>query len=290
MPELPEVETTIRGLRKHILNQEIKDVFLDAANILKKPNNFNIFRKKIINKKIKEIKRRGKNILIVLDNNSIILAHQKISGHLLVGKWDLKNWQPKIKGPLSEPINRFIHFLIVFKTGLMLALSDVRKFAKIELWESSKELENSKEFKLLGPEPLEKDFTFNKFKERLKNKKGLIKKVLMDQAIVAGIGNIYSDEILWRARINPFKRTNLLKKDEIKEIYKYIKIVLKRAIELKGESFSDYRTPDGKKGFFDRERKAYQRTGEKCSRCKEKIIRKKIGARSTHYCPRCQKI
>ena len=112
----------------------------------------------------------------------------------------------------------------------------------------------------------------------------------MDQKIIVGIGNIYSDEILWRAKIHPFKKTNLLKEKQIKEIYKYIKIVLKKAIELKGESFSDYRTPEGKKGFFDKERKAYQRTGEKCSRCGEKIIRKKIGARSAHFCPKCQKI
>jgi formamidopyrimidine-DNA glycosylase len=290
MPELPEVETTIRGLRKNILGQEIKNVFLDAPNLVKKPNSFKVFKKKLVSRKIKEIKRRGKNILIVLDNNSLILVHQKISGHLLVGKWDLKNWQPKTKGPLSEPINRFIHFLIEFKSGLMLALSDVRKFAKIELWESDRELGNSKEFKSLGPEPLDKNFTITKLKERLAGKKSLIKKVLMDQKIIVGIGNIYSDEILWRAKIHPFKKTNLLKEKQIKEIYKYIKIVLKKAIELKGESFSDYRTPEGKKGFFDKERKAYQRTGEKCSRCGEKIIRKKIGARSAHFCPKCQKI
>jgi formamidopyrimidine-DNA glycosylase len=290
MPELPEVETTIRGLKKYILGQKIKNVFSDAPKLVKKPVNFKIFANKITGRKIKSISRRGKNILIILDNNLVILIHQKISGHLLVGKWNVKNWQPKTKGPLSEPINRFIHFLIEFKSGLMLALSDVRKFAKIELWESIEELENSKEFKLLGPEPLDKKFNFSKFKERLAGKKSLIKKVLMDQKTIVGIGNIYSDEILWRARINPFKKTDFLKEKEIREIYKYIKPVLNKAVKLKGESFSDYRTPDGKKGFFDLERKAYQRTGEKCSRCGTKIVRKKIGARSAHFCPKCQKI
>ena len=290
MPELPEVETTIRGLKKYILGQKIKNVFSDAPKLVKKPVNFKIFANKITGRKIKSISRRGKNILIILDKNLVILIHQKISGHLLVGKWNVKNWQPKTKGPLSEPINRFIHFLIEFKSGLMLALSDVRKFAKIELWESIEELENSKEFKLLGPEPLDKKFNFSKFKERLAGKKSLIKKVLMDQKTIVGIGNIYSDEILWRARINPFKKTDFLKEKEIREIYKYIKPVLNKAVKLKGESFSDYRTPDGKKGFFDLERKAYQRTGEKCSRCGTKIVRKKIGARSAHFCPKCQKI
>ena len=261
MPELPEVETTIRGLKKHILRQKIKNVFSDAPKLVKKPNNFGVFKNKIIGKIIEGVKRRGKNILIVLDNNSVILVHQKISGHLLIGKWNLKNWQPEPKGTLSEPINRFIHFLIVFESSLMLALSDVRKFAKIELWESAEELENSKEFKSLGPEPLDKNFTFNKFKKRLANKKGLIKKILMDQTIIAGIGNIYSDEILWRAKVSPFKKTNLLNDKELKDIYKCTKTVLKKAIELKGESFSDYRTPEGKKGFFDQERKVYQITG-----------------------------
>jgi len=140
----------------------------------------------------------------------------------------------------------------------------------------------------LGPEPLDKDFTFSKFKSVLK--RGRIKQVLMNQEIIAGIGNIYSDEILWHSRVNPFKEASKLSNKELKEIYGAIKDVLQEAVKLKGTSISDYRDINGKKGFFSNVRKAYRREGEKCLRCGAKIIRKKIGGRSSHFCPSCQKI
>lgn len=214
-----------------------------------------------------------------------------MTGHLLVGKWGLKNneWRPKTKGPLNDKVNKYIHLIFFLDDGRMLALSDLRKFAKAELWKTE-ELKNSEEFNELGPEPLEKSFTFEKLKDVFKNKKGKIKQVLMDQKVIAGIGNIYSDEILWRVKIHPFKQVQNITSGEFKKIYQTIKEVLSKAIKLKGESISDYRTTSGEKGNYDVIRKVYQREGEKCSRCGTIIKRIKIGGRSAHFCPRCQKL
>ena len=171
----------------------------------------------------------------------------------------------------------------------MLALSDLRKFAKVELWDKE-ELMHSDYFKALGPEPLEKSFTLANFKKAIKIKKGKIKQVLMDQSVIAGIGNIYSDEILWSAKIHPLRLIEDLEDKDFKRMYLAMKKILKIAIKDRGESISDYRTPAGEKGRFDRHRMVYRREKEPCPRCKEPIKRLKIGGRSAHYCPKCQRI
>jgi len=290
MPELPEVETTVRGLKSRVLNRTFIDVWTDFQKMIKKPDNFAEFKKGIIGREIENIKRRAKNILIEISGGKILLIHQKMTGHLLVGRWEKtgNRWLPLIKGPLSDPTNSFIHLVFRLDKG-MLALSDMRKFAKIELWDK-KELENSEEFKKIGPEPLDKSFSFEKFKIALRDKNGKIKQVLMDPNVIAGIGNIYSDEILFRAKVHPLKIVPKLKENELKSIYREMKIVLPKAIELGGESFSDFRKVDGSKGFFDKERKVYRREGEKCPVCGNVIKRIKIGGRSAHFCPSCQKI
>lgn len=290
MPELPEVETTVRDLQKKVLKRTFVDVWTDSEKIIQKPSSFKIFRKQIKGKKILNIWRRGKNILFELSGNKVLLVHQKLTGHLLLGHWILDNgcWKPKIKGPLGEKINTYIRLLFALDNGEQLALSDLRKFAKIQLW-GKKEWEKSEEFKNLGPEPLERNFTFQKFKEYLKGRKKKIKQVLMDQSVIAGIGNIYSDEILWEAKINPLKETGELSDGELKRTYKAIKKVLKEAIELKGESISDFRRISGERGFYDEKRKVYRKEGQKCPRCGTIIKRKKIVGRSAHFCPSCQK-
>jgi formamidopyrimidine-DNA glycosylase len=291
MPELPEVETTVKGLNAKVLNRTFVSVWSDWKKIVKKPKDFVQFEKDIKNKKIKKIWRRAKNIIFDLSDGHSLLIHQKMTGHLLVGRWELKDeqWKPIKKGPLNDPYNRFLHIIFFLNNGEMMALSDARKFAKIEL-QKTDDLLNSKEFKNLGPEPLEKSFTFEKFREVLKNKKGKIKQVLMVPEVIAGIGNIYSSEILWWAKINPEKSVANLSEKELRLIYQYIKKVLELGVKLGGESFSDYRKPDGSKGDFDTERKAYKREGQKCSRCKTKIKRIKFGGRSAFFCPECQKI
>lgn len=296
MPELPEVETIVRELNKvqpPLIGVGFFDCWTDCPKIIKKPNKFKEFKKEIKDKKIKKIWRRGKNIIFDLTNNYSLLIHQKLTGHLLLGKWELKNgqWQSKIPGPLADdPMNKFLHLILCLDDGRMLALSDLRKFAKVELWETN-QLINSKEFQELGPEPLDKNFTFEAFKKNLfKKHSGKIKQVLMDQQVIAGIGNIYSDEILWEAEAHPLKRVDQLSDEELKKIYYAMKKILKKAIELKGESFSDYRRLLGEKGEFDQARKVYRREGKKCYRCGSVIQKLKIGGRSAHFCSTCQKI
>ncbi len=291
MPELPEVETIICALQKKVLRRAFLDVWTDFEKIIKKPTDFKRFRKTLKNKKIQKIWRRGKNIIFDLSGNLSLLIHQKMTGHFLVGYWVLDNrhWKPRTKGPLEEKVNSYIHLMFFLDNKEMLAFSDLRKFAKVELWNSD-ELRKSKELTKLGPEPLEKDFTFKKFKETLKDKKGKIKQVLMNQEVIAGIGNIYSDEILWKAQIYPLKDVSQLKESELKRVYQSLQNILKKAIKLHGESISDFRDIEGRRGRFDKARKVYKREGEKCGRCETIIKRIKIGGRSCHYCPICQKL
>lgn len=269
MPELPEVETTVNDLQQKVLFRTFIDLWTDIKKFKK-------LRNQLKGRKIKNVWRRGKNIIFELSDDYSLLVHQKLTGHLLYDAWDKK-----------DKANSYIHLKLFLDNGKILALSDLRKFAKVELLKT-RDLE--KELISLGPEPLAKEFTFEKFKQALKNKKGKIKQLLMDQNVIAGIGNIYSDEILWRAKLHPFREGAKLTEKELKDIYKYIKLVLKKAIELRGESISDYRDTSGQRGNFDQMRKVYRREGENCSRCATKIKRAKLGSRSTYFCPKCQKI
>ena len=275
MPELPEVQTTINGLKKKVLNRAFLDVWTDTPKLFKKPD-FETFRKKIKNKKIINIKRRGKNIIFELSEGYFLLVHLKMTGHFLYDKYDEE-----------DPMNSSIRVKFFLDNNKLLALSDLRKFAKIQLL--TKE-EIKKELKHLGIEPLSADFTFEKFKAIIKSKKGRIKQVLMDQKDIVGIGNIYADEILWRAKIHPEKKPADLSSEEVKRMYKAIKEILLKALKLGGTSTFDYRNIKGRKGFFERELKVYRKEGQRCPRCGSIIERKKIAQRSAHFCPVCQKL
>lgn len=293
MPELPEVETTVKDLliaNPKILGSSILDVWSDWKKMIKKPSSFSKFKNQIKNRKILDIKRRGKNILFFLDKEIVLLIHQKLTGHLLYGKWKLKNkkWESEIEGPIKDdPQNKFLHFILFLSNGWQIGLSDLRKFAKVELF---KKEELEEELKEIGPEPLDPNFSFQDFQKALSKKKNRkVKEVLMDQKVIAGIGNIYSDEALWLAKIHPFRKVKDLKEEELKNLYKAIQRVLKEGIKLHGESISDFRRINGTKGEFDRWRKVYRREGEKCFRCNNEIVAKKIGGRSAHFCPFCQR-
>jgi formamidopyrimidine-DNA glycosylase len=290
MPELPEVQTTVNGLKSKVLNRAFVDVWSDWKKTIKRPKNFEEFLGLIKNKKIKNVWRRAKNVIFDLSDGYSLLIHQKMTGHLLFGKWRQENkiWKPADKNsPLNDPYNRFLHLIFFLDNGKMVALSDARKFAKVELWKTD---DLKKELERLGPEPLDKDFTFEKFKDILKGKRGKVKQVIMNQEIIAGVGNIYASEAFWQAKIHPEKDIAKLSEKELKSLYQAIIKVLELGVKLGGESFSDYRKPDGTKGDFDTERKAYKREGLKCHRCGGKIKRIKIGQRSAFFCPNCQKL
>lgn len=291
MPELPEVETIVRDLNKKILGRTVKDIWFDAPKLIKIPKNPLAFKKEIIGRKIEKVERRGKNIIFRLSGGRVMLIHQKMTGHLLVGRWrrDKNKWIAIESGYLREKVNDYIHLMFDLDNGWQFALSDLRKFAKVLVIDEKKfaELEDVKN---LGPEPLEKKFTFDKFKETLARKKsGRIKQVLMEQNVIAGIGNIYADEILWEAKVAPLKNIAALSGNELEKIHKAMKKILTLALRRRGSSVSDYRDTAGKRGTYDLIRKVYRREGEKCPRCKTLIKRFKLAGRSGHYCPRCQR-
>ena len=285
MPELPEVETTAKGLRKHIIGLTIKNVWTDLATKDKRqkdsianPRFFTIFEKAVLNKKVLSIERRGKNILINVSGNKTILVHMKMTGYLFYGK------DPKIK---------FAHVVFSLSNKKYLVFSDARKFGKITLLDT-KIAHDSKHLNNIGPEPLDKSFNLEKLKERLNKKpNGKIKTVLIDQNIIAGIGNIYSDEILWRAGVHPERKVSKIKEKEIKLIFRAIKGILAKGIDFGGDSISDYRNIYGLPGKFQMHHEAYGRTGEKCRKknprqgrasCQGIIKRKVINGRSAHFC------
>src|ERR1051325_148432 len=210
MPELPEVETIVRGLNKYAKGRRILGVWTDWPKYFKFHKNEAAFRRHVVHKKILAFERRAKNILIHLSDNHLMLIHQKMSGHLMIGKWQkipqknsldekwaAQKWSPvPPKGPAMDPMNRFIRLIFFLENGEMLALSDLRRFAKV-LCVPRDMILNLPELKNLGPEPLAPAFTFSKFLELSKHKRGRIKQLLMDPTFVSGIGNIYADEILW---------------------------------------------------------------------------------------------
>ncbi len=306
MPELPEVETTVRGLQKNIRGLSIKDVWTDLntkdkrkSDTIANPKFFKLFRQEIIGKKIISVKRRAKNILINLSNNKTVLIHMKMTGHLLYGRYVLKGkiWTPTEAGPLQDPFNKFLHVVFSFSNRNFLAFSDMRKFGKITLLET-KTAHDTKHLNTIGPEPLLKSFDVRQFKARLATKpKGKIKTTLMDQSVIAGIGNIYSDEILWRANVHPESVVSTLLRQgpsgqEIKAMFKAMKETLARGIYFGGDSMSDYRNIHGLPGKFQLHHEAYRRTGKKCRKkgCNGIIKRKVINGRSAHFCDRHQKL
>ena len=302
MPELPEVQTIVSDLQKILPGLKIGDVWTDwkkmfparGGSALGGENTpFENFKKEVIGEKIISVKRIGKNILINLSGNKTVLVHQKMTGHFLYGKWRMVDgkWESKEMGAIrDDPQNRFIHLVFNLSNDRQLALSDLRKFAKVLLWPTSK-LSELEDINNLGPDPTAEDFDFNKFQDRLAGKKGKIKTVLMDQSVFAGIGNIYSDEILWLAGIHPLRQVSSLTQEELKSIFTSTKKILKKAIEARGTSDSDYRDPSGKKGGYQEMLYVYGLEGEKCQKKDGGIIaRLKVGGRSAHFCPIHQKM
>jgi len=289
MPELPEVQTTVNGLNKRIQGLKISDVWTDynspfhtGKDSIKDPAYFNYFKKEVTGAKVLGASRLAKNVLVNIRKNNkdlVILIHMKMTGHLMYGDYDR-----------ADSFNRFIHLVFTFNNGKTLELSDMRKFAKVTLISKdhiAEGLEQSLHLAHIGPDPLDKSFSFPLFIERTsKRPNGRIKTVLMDQSIIAGVGNIYSDEALWRAGLNPEERVRDIPDLFLKKLYAGLKDVLKKGIDFGGDSMSDYRNIDGKRGKFQGQHKVYRKTGQTCSKpgCKGIILRKVVGGRSAHFC------
>ena len=287
MPELPEVETIVRGLNQKVKGRKILDAWTDWPKTIQTHTLTN-FIAEIAGRKILRAHRRAKYIMIDLSGSKTLIIHQKISGHLLYGKWKLIKGKPEpdMAGPIKEDrFNRHIRFLLYLDNGYQLGLSDLRRFGRVFLGDTEK-IEHINEIGRLGPEPLDPKFTLAKFRELMAKRRGVVKKVLMDPFVIVGIGNIYSDEVLWYSGIHPLRRVEKIAPAEWAKVYKYMKLVLKKAIHAKGDSQQDYRTLEGKFGNYQNMQKAYQLTGEKCQKRDGGIIKRiKVNARSAHFCP-----
>jgi len=296
MPELPEVQTTIDGLNRKIKGLTITGVWTDWPKYLSAKggpaSGWKNFKETVVGRKILKIWRIGKNIIFNLSGEKIMLIHQKMTGHLLVGEWSARHgrWVPKQKGALVEKVNSYIHIMFSLSEGKMMAFSDMRKFGKI-LAINKENFENLEDIKNIGPDPLVPNFKFGDFKKLIAGRRGPTKKILMDQNIISGIGNIYADEILFIAKVHPLSRTEKLNDKKLKQIFNAVKKILKKAVKLRGTSTYDYRDTAGKPGHYGKARLVYQRKDEKCpNRCGGIIRKVKIGQRSAHFCPICQKV
>ena len=287
MPELPEVETIKRGLAKNIIGKKIAGFDSDWPKMLSL--SLPEYRRILTGKKIRGIERRAKMIVIDLEGDWRLWFHLKMTGQLVFsgGQKCVVGGHP-IKEGFSCGPTKFTHATFTFGDKSHLYFNDVRKFGWVRLYRS-RELAARLEAMKLGPEPLNADFTFKLFQSRLKKKpNNKIKTFLMDPQNVVGIGNIYSDEVCYFARVRPDRRVKSLKEGELKLLFRGIKKILAEAIKYEGTSFSDYVNALGEAGGYTKKLKVYQRFGQKCYRCGGKVNRMKFGGRTSHFCPSCQ--
>lgn len=290
MPELPEVLTTIKILKPNIISKTIEDFWVDKKTKVENSTHLTL-NKLLKNKKITNISNIGKYIIIEIDLKHVLIIHQKLSGHLLLSNFIIKDnkWQNPNKASLiNDPKNRFIRFALKFKNNKWLALSDSRRLARITLILKS-DINKIKPIKQMGINPLSKDWTYNNFNTKLISHNIEIKKALLAQNIISGLGNIYSDEVLFKSKIKPTRKIKSLTKKEKTSLFKYIPIILKKALEYNGTTFDSYRNPNGDSGKFINFLNVYGRKNLTCKICKNKIESIKINGRTSYFCNKCQK-
>ncbi|MCH7759084.1 DNA-formamidopyrimidine glycosylase [Patescibacteria group bacterium] len=279
MPELPEVETIKRQLVNRIQGKRIQKIEIKLAKMIK-DRSVAFFKRQVIGTKIKGIKRRGKLIIINLSNDYSLVIHLKLSGQLIYQSQDRRPDLTKIK---------YNHLVYYFSDGSKLFHNDLRQFGYVKLVKTV-ELKKIPLLKNYGPEPLKKDFTLKKFNQLLELRpRPKIKPLLMDQGFIAGIGNIYAQEICWCSQVLPDRLINSLSQPEIKKIYACLIKILKRAIKDKGTSDRDYIDARGQLGKYAAKLKVYGRKNKKCRRCRQLIKKIALAGRGTCYCPGCQK-
>jgi len=294
MPELPEVETIVRQLQRAIVGKKIKNTQILLPKIVKAPRG--AFLKATTGATITRVWRRAKLLVLELNNGWGLLIHLKMTGQLIYTKTrnvipaeaGIQDSGSRLKAGMTN--QKYTHVIFNFSDGTRLFFNDLRQFGYIQLVKSL----NLQDFFIkekVGPEPLEEDFTLADFQALLtKRPKAKIKQFLMDPKNIAGIGNIYTDEILFFAGVNPLRRVKTLKSGEVIKVFEGIKQILMAAVKLKGTSASDYLDAFGRPGNFVKKLKVYGREGKKCVKCKGVVRRMKIGGRSAHFCPACQRL
>jgi formamidopyrimidine-DNA glycosylase len=296
MPELPEVETVARDLQRWVAGATIRDAVVHWDRTIRHPQPPERFAAEISGATIRRVDRRAKTVLLHLEDGRVMTVALRMTGALIVAP----------KGTPDDPYARVVFHLA---DGRELRYRDMRKFGRIGLWpggglrsvgagrgaRSRKVAEGGRRYRIgevfsgHGPEPLSRGFTVDRFAERLARRSAKLKTLLLDQSFIAGVGNIYADEALWRARIHPLRAADTLTPAEVKRLHRTVRQVLREGIANRGASFSDYVDARGEEGGNAERLAVYRRTGEPCLRCGRPIERIVVGQRSTHFCPRCQR-
>jgi formamidopyrimidine-DNA glycosylase len=274
MPELPEVETVKRSLTPFLKGMKIKSVKILFDGIIKEPSPLE-FKEKVTGRTITALARRGKYLLFFLDECLTLVIHLRMTGQLTVCSCDL-------------PVNKHTHLIFSLSSRQEWRFTDARKFGLVYLvpagkWEKIKGLQN------LGYEPLAEEFTLQALTGLLTGKKGKLKSFLLDQSKIAGIGNIYADELLFAAGLHPERTIATLETAEIGQLYRAIRSTLEEAVAYRGTSLRDYVDGRGEKGGFQERLQVYGRGGKSCYRCGRRLEKIVVAGRGTVFCPSCQK-
>ena len=282
MPELPEVETIARQLRALVVDRTISE-FESRWIRLTEPEPAEFVGARLRGRRIADVRRRGKFVVFELDGGEALVVSLRMTGKLLFGVEDVDE--------------RYVRGEIRFADGTALRFSDTRKFGRMAIVDVAS-LEGNGERRQgrmplhasLGPEPLERGFSVAWLRGLLRRRpRAAIKVLLLDQRAIAGIGNIYAIEALWRARIHPLRKAGSLRKDEVERLHEAIRWALRKGIRLGGASPSDYVDARGNRGRMQREFQVYGRAGEPCPRCGRAIVRTVVGGRGTFHCLHCQR-
>lgn len=269
MPELPEVETIVRQLRRPLIGRTFSHIWTDWPRQIVTPDPAG-FNQRIANQTITAIERRAKYLLFPLSQGDTLLIHLKMSGQLAVV-------------PAGEPRSKHTHLIFGFTDGAQLRFTDTRKFGRVYLLGEPADILGQ-----LGPEPLLPSFTIEQLQRLLTSRKRTLKPLLLDQTVIAGIGNIYADEALFYAGVHPGRNSASLTPAEIARLHAAIQKALNLGIERQGATISMYRQPDGRKGQMQDEFVVYDRKNQPCKQCQTPIQHFTLGGRTTHFCPQCQ--
>lgn len=269
MPELPEVETSVRALRDPLIGETFTEARVYWPRHIDRPDPQS-FQERIAGLRVKEISRRGKYMVFSLTGGETLIIHLRMTGHVSVAWGD-------------EPLREHTHTVLGLASGKELRFYDTRKFGRVYLVRDPQEVLGK-----LGPEPLEPGFTPDVLTRQLERRSMRLKPLLLDQTFVAGIGNIYADEALFYAGLHPERAANTLHSEAVQRLHAAIQKVLRMGITREGASIDRYRKPDGSRGDMQNAVTVFRRTGEPCYECGAPIRRIVLGGRSTHFCPVCQ--
>jgi len=278
MPELPEVEVVRRDLEKEFTGKRIKTAEVSGSpRSVRRQASPEEFVERLAGRKVTKVGRRGKYLLMFLDGGDVLVVHLGMSGQLL---------RPK---SARESAPKHTHVVITFTQGPPLRFVDPRTFGEMFVT-SAANLDEIEELAHLGVDPLETAMSWDYFGQLLHQRRTKLKPLLMDQKFVAGVGNIYSDEILWEAGLRWDRLSNELSPEEVRRLYRAMVEILQSAVKYRGSSLSDQQYVDlqGNAGTYQEHHNVYAREGQQCPRCRAIVVRSKVGGRSTFYCESCQ--